>query len=282
MNNKNSNEIIKEINDLKSKNDYRHFSTNELKDLPFYNGVAEFNFKDFLFYMLNIAKDDGVVLKYIWRDEYENMSLNLWYEITRQNGFCLDIGAHTGIYSIIGNLNKESPSIVSLEPHYLNFARLLDNLKINSLSTKNCYMAAASNQNKTVRFEAMHSTYHTSGGKISNKGNLSVNTLMIDNFKFAQKVIAMKIDTEGHEYQVLEGAQKTILDNKPDIIFEISKESLALSINFLKKFGYKFYFIDEKNKKYTQIYEFEEDLIKKEGSNCYATLKELVPSILKQ
>ena len=57
--------------------------------------------------MLNIAKDDGVVLKYLWRDEYENMSLNIWYDITRGDGYCIDIGAHTGIYSIIGNLNKE-------------------------------------------------------------------------------------------------------------------------------------------------------------------------------
>ena len=121
MSNKNSNELIKEINDLKSKNDYSHYSINELRDLPFYNGIAEFNFKEFLFYMLNIAKDDGVALKYLWRNEYENMSLNLWYEITRQNGFNLDIGAHTGIYSIIGSLNKESPSTVSLEPHFLNF-----------------------------------------------------------------------------------------------------------------------------------------------------------------
>ena len=42
--------------------------------------------------------------------------------------------AHTGIYSIIGNLNK-STNIVSLEPYYLNFS-MLDNLKLNQLSMK--------------------------------------------------------------------------------------------------------------------------------------------------
>ena len=137
MNTKNSNEIIREINNLKQNSDYSQFKVNELRDLPSYNGIAEFKFKELIFYMLNIAKDDGVVLKYLWRDEYENMSLNIWYDITRGDGFCIDIGAHTGIYSIIGNLNKELPLTVSLEPHFLNFARLLDNLKINSLSAKN-------------------------------------------------------------------------------------------------------------------------------------------------
>ena len=272
---KNSNEIIKEINNLKLNHDHSDFKLNELMDLPSYNGIAEFKFKEFNFYMLNIAKDDGVVLKYLWRDEYENKSLNLWYDITRGDGFCIDIGAHTGIYSVIGSLNKELSLTISIEPHFLNFARLLDNLKINSLSAKNCYMAAASNQNGTMKFEASINTYHTSGGKISDKGNMSVNTVMIDNINFSKNVIAMKIDTEGYEYKVLEGAKKIIQNHKPEIIFEINRESLNSSINLLKKFGYKFYFIDEENKSFFQINEFEDSLIKNEGSNCYATLKEL-------
>ena len=136
-------------------------------------------------------------------------------------------------------------------------------------------MAAASNQNRTLKFEAAVSTYHTSGGRISDKGNMSVNTLMIDNIKFSKNVIAMKIDTEGHEYQVLEGAQKTIQNYKPEIIFEINNKSFNLSTEFLKKYGYKFYYIDEKNEKLFQINEFKKDLIQKEGSNCYASLKEI-------
>ena len=279
MNTKNSNEIIKEINTLKLNSDYSQFKINELRDLPSYNGIAEFKFKEFNFYMLNIAKDDGVVLKYLWRDEYENMSLNIWYDITRGDGFCIDIGAHTGIYSIISNLNKELPLTVSLEPHFLNFARLLDNLKINSLSAKNCYMAAASNKNGTMKFDATINTYHTSGGKISDKGSMSVNCVMIDNLNFSKDVIAIKIDTEGHEYKVLEGAKKTIQYNKPEILFEINEESFYLCTNFLKKFGYKFYFISEEKKQLVEINEFDEELIDNDTSNCFATIKS--PSRLK-
>lgn len=268
------NQIVELIKKKKLKNDFSNLHLGRLREQLSFNGIAEFKFNNFPFYMLNIAKDDGVVLKYLWRDEYENMSLNLWYRITRDEGFCLDVGAHTGIYPIIGSLNKKLPLTVSFEPHFLNFARLLDNLKINLLSAKHCYLAAASNQNGSLKFESSINTYHTSGGKISDKGTMTVNAMKIDNINFTKKVLAMKIDTEGHEYNVIEGAHKTIQKHKPDIIFEINQESFNSSIMMLRKFGYKFYFINEESKNFFQINEFDENLIKKEGSNCYATLKE--------
>ena len=273
MESKSSNEIIKEINNLKLKHNYNLINVKELRTLPSFDGIAEFKFKSFSFKMLNIAKDDGVVLKYLWRDKYENTSLNLWYDITRDEGFSIDIGAHTGIYSIIGSINKKLPLMVSIEPHFLNYGRLLDNLKINSLSAKHCYLAAASNQNGTLKFDASVNTYHTSGGKISEKGAISVNAIMIDNINFTKKVAAMKIDTEGHEYSVLLGAQKTIQTYKPEILFEINSESFNLCTNLLKKYGYNFYYINEEKEKIVPVYNFDENLLKDEGSNCLATTK---------
>ena len=265
--------IIKEINNLKLKHNYDQINVKELRSLPSFDGIAEFKFKSFSFYMLNIAKDDGVVLKYLWRDKYEKTSLNLWYEITRDEGFSIDIGAHTGIYSIIGSINKKLPLMVSIEPHFLNYGRLLDNLKINYLNAKHCYLAAASSQNGTLKFDASINTYHTSGGKISEKGSISVNSIMIDNINFSNRVVAMKIDTEGHEYSVLLGAQKTIQIYKPEILFEINSESFNSCTNLLKKYGYNFYYINEENEKIVPVNKFDESLLKDEGSNCLATLK---------
>ena len=50
--------------------------------------------------MINISGDDAVPIKFLWRDKYEHNSLSLWYNITRVMD-TTDIGAHTGIYSII-------------------------------------------------------------------------------------------------------------------------------------------------------------------------------------
>ena len=54
--------------------------------------------------MLNIANDDSIPLKFFWRKNYEKLALSLWYKMTRSDSFFFDVGAHTGIYSIIGNI----------------------------------------------------------------------------------------------------------------------------------------------------------------------------------
>ena len=78
-----------------------------------FNGLCELSFKNISFFMINISNDDAVPLKYLWRNKYEHLSLSLWYDMTRKDGYFFDVGAHTGIYSIIGNLNKKQNNIIN-------------------------------------------------------------------------------------------------------------------------------------------------------------------------
>ena len=224
--------------------------------------------------MINISGDDAVPIKFLWRDKYEHNSLSLWYNITRDDGYCFDIGAHTGIYSIIGNLNKKINNIISIEPYFLNYSRLLSNLKINNILSSNCLMAAASNTEGSGKFNIKtNPSYPSSGGKLSEEGSLSVSKIKIDNFKLDKKISGIKIDTEGHEFNVLEGARNSIITNKPEIIFEINENCFDKCLNLLKPIGYNFYLIDELNEKYINVEKFNQNLVKKEGVNCYATTK---------
>lgn len=264
---------LNEIKKLKSNKDYKNASLNELLKLPMANGICELFFNNHPFYMLNISNDDAVVLKYLWRNYYENISLSLWYEITRKEGIFFDIGAHTGIYTIIGNLNNERNKIVSIEPYFLNYSRLLSNLKINKISTDNCFLTAASNEKGTTKFNVKSPNgYHSSGGKISDSGNFRVSKVKIDDFDLNATVEGIKIDTEGHEYEVIEGLKNTIIKNNPDIIFEINEQSFDKCVNFLKLYKYNFYFIDEINKKIVEVDKFQNSLKRSEGSNCIATI----------
>ncbi|MDC1054543.1 FkbM family methyltransferase [Alphaproteobacteria bacterium] len=266
---------LNEIKELKSKKDYKNSSLNELLKLPMLNGVFELFFNNYPFYMLNTSNDDAVVLKYLWRNYYENISLSLWYKITRKEGIFFDVGAHTGIYTIIGNLNNEKNKIVSIEPYYLNYSRLLSNLKINKITTNNCFLTAASNEKGIAKLNIKSPKgYHSAGGKISENGNFSVSKVKIDDFELKTTVQGIKIDTEGHEYQVIEGAKNIIVKNSPDIIFEINEQSFDKCINFLKLYQYNFYFIDEINKNIAKVDKFHDSLKRPEGSNCIATTDE--------
>ena len=55
------------------------------------------------------------------------------------DGLCIDIGAHTGRYSVIGSICSKKNNIVSLEPYFLNYSRLLSNLRLNNILTNNCF-----------------------------------------------------------------------------------------------------------------------------------------------
>ena len=270
------------IKKLKSRNNFNQLTLLELQKLPTLNGVIELNFNNKTFYMLNISNDDAVALKYLWRDKYENLSLNLWFNITRKTGYFFDIGAHTGIYSIIGNLDKTKNTIISIEPFYLNFSRLLSNLKLNNISPNNCILAALSKSVGKAKLNvptAMH--YHSAGGKISESGNLNITKLKLDNFSVDKKINGIKIDTEGHEYEVLEGGSKLIEKFLPDIIFEINEKCFNKCLNFLKSYNYSYYYIDEIEKELSPVTQFSSDLKRPEGTNCYATRNTLEQKNLK-
>lgn len=71
---------LNKINKLKKENTLiKNFSISELLKLPILSGIINLSFNNKKFLMLNIENDDGVVLKYLWRDQYEPFSLKIWY-----------------------------------------------------------------------------------------------------------------------------------------------------------------------------------------------------------
>ena len=272
--------IQKKLNtmiNLKENNDYVDCHFSELVKLTSYDGIWELKFRDNLFKMLNISNDDLVPLKYFWKDKYEQLSLNLWYEFTREiNNFHIDVGSHTGIYTIVGNLNKELNNIISLEPYYINFSRMLSNLKLNQISLDNSFLFAASNETGITKFKTLtHIKQHTSGGSIQKDGNHEVKKIKLDDIDIGEKKIStIKIDTEGHEYEVLLGSQNIIKNFRPNIIIEINKNSAQNCLNYLKEYGYKFYLIDDKKNKLISLNKEKNSIkLENEGINFLATVE---------
>lgn len=263
------------INQKKDK-DYMDYNLNQLINLTSYSGVWELKFRDNLFKMINIYNDDFVPLKYFWKDRYEQLSLNLWFEFTRDiNALHFDVGSHTGVYTIIGNLNKKVNNIVSLEPYYINFSRMLSNLKLNNINLDNSFLLAASNETGVAKFKTLtHIRQHTSGGSIQKDGNHSVQKIRLDEMnKGNKKIGSIKIDTEGHEFEVLLGSGNIIKNFNPDIIFEINKACAQNCLNYLSEFGYSFFIVDDRNNKLIPLTKNNNTVkLGKEGINCLATV----------
>ena len=266
---------LKTMINLKKDTDYMDYDLNQLVKLTTYSGVWELKFKNHLFKMINIYNDDFVPLKYFWKDRYEQLSLSLWYDFTRDmNALHFDVGSHTGIYTIIGNLDKKINNIVSLEPYYMNFSRMLTNLKLNRIVLDNSFLVAASNDVGVAKFKtSTHIRQHTSGGSIQKEGNHNVQKTKLDDMvNRNQKIGSIKIDTEGHEYQVLLGSENIIRNFKPDIIFEINKACAQMCLNYLTDFDYSFFVIDDRKNKLFKLDKNNNSIkLGKEGINCLAT-----------
>ena len=93
---------------------YRDMSLSELNSLPTHNGIIEFKITKTSFFILNILNDDSSAVKYFWYGSHDLSALNLWYEISKQEGTYIDVGAHTGLYTLATAKSNKNNNIVSI------------------------------------------------------------------------------------------------------------------------------------------------------------------------
>ena len=155
-----------------------------------------------------------------------------------------------GFYSI--NLSKFVKKIYSFEPILNNYNQLTKNIEINNYKNIKTYNVALSNTNKEVKMWVPNKD-KTGGYSIYNeldeelkvyKSNLlnieKVTSNKLDEILiYENKDIAIKIDVERHEKNVLEGAVNLLKKNNILLQVEIFESRKKEVFEVLKKFGYK-------------------------------------------
>lgn len=224
---------------------FKKMSLAELQKLPQHNGILNFKISETSFLILNILNDDSSAVKFFWKNYHDIESLDLWYKIAKKQGTYIDVGAHTGLYSLTAiKANKEN-NIISFEPYFMNLSRLVTNLRLNNI-LKNVVtiLGAVSDFDGKAKLNiTTEKSYMSKGGKIGNQG-LDIDVYSLDTLYFNKldnEIKGIKIDTEGEDYKVLIGAKKLIEKYRPEIIIEVREENKILINNFLKKYSYKFF-----------------------------------------
>ena len=250
---------------------YKKFSLAELNNLPAHNGVYNFKISKTSFLMLNIINDDSSVVKHFWRGSHDLKELDLLFEITKDEGIFIDVGAHTGLYTITSLKANSKNSVICFEPYFMNLSRLITNLRLNRLSSNvSTILGAVSNFDGKSKFKIdAEKSYMSKGGKLSEDGQ-SIDVYKLDTLffkKFKKKLNVIKIDTEGEDLKVLLGAESLIREHKPKIIIEAREENKIDITNFLKSNSYRIYNINNLNNEF----DFENNKIQN-VINLYATL----------
>ncbi len=164
----------------------------------------------------------------------------------------IDVGAHFGTYSLrmasSGNVQK----VYAVEGALEAFRMLCNHIQINNFENKiTAINAVAHNRNEMLLFyeNQLTALYGWSGTEKSHSrlGNAElqagarqqVKAVTIDHlFSFRDRKIAVKIDVEGHELNVLQGAKELFRHNRIFLQIEIWPWN-SCNLNWLCENGFK-------------------------------------------
>lgn len=170
---------------------------------------------------------------------WEKESLKLWIKLCEDSETIIDIGANTGIYSLVAKAVNPSSKVYSFEPHPFFLAMFEKNVTLNNYDI-HTYGKAISNSDGIVEIDDYS----------GNSPVLKTEALTLDTFikqNSIRKIDLIKIDVELHEPQVLDGFSTYLREFKPTILIEILRDEIAQKINeHVKDLGYLYYNIDEK------------------------------------
>ena len=157
---------------------------------------------------------------------------------------CLDIGANVGDYSKM-LLQLTNAKVIALEPNKFSF-KILKKIRLRNKKRFTCLNVAASDKKKkgylyygTNTSELASIMQNTNklnfiDGKNSNKMKIQLSTLdeiFLKNKDKFKNLDFIKIDTEGHEIEVLKGSKKIIKILKPKFLqIEFNTHQLLRSI----------------------------------------------------
>lgn len=139
----------------------------------------------------------------------------------------LDIGAQSGFFSILfSKLVGPSGRVFAFEPLPANFRMLEQNISLNRLENVTISRDAVAGHSGELLFEFPHHEASLVAGPLEesdDQGSFSVPCTSIDDY-FARENIPihfLKIDVEGAEASVLDGASGTLQRYRPAIMVEL-------------------------------------------------------------
>jgi FkbM family methyltransferase len=157
------------------------------------------------------------------------------WSLVRPGAIVIDIGANIGIWTI-GAAKRTGPSgkVHAFEPLESNFVRLLSNIKINGVLNVVTQKMALSNQAGTLKFFPSPNKNSGVGLLLPKSWNVptcEVEAITLDDYceqHRIESVDVLKVDVEGAEYIVLEGASRLLSSAAPPVIvFEMNRDMAA-------------------------------------------------------
>jgi FkbM family methyltransferase len=186
---------------------------------------------------------------------YERESLRVWVALCAGARSIVDVGANTGVYSLVAKTVNPNALVSAFEPVERIYQKLLDNIHANGLDVRTYDVALSDRTGEGFYFDTL--TEHVYSVAV-NKNILApdvpcerraLQTITLDDFitrNQLDRIDLMKIDVETHEPEVLEGFRAHLDRFHPDMLIEVLDDEVAARLNeMLSGRDYLYYDIDE-------------------------------------
>lgn len=198
-----------------------------------------------------IDLSEGIELSlYLFGNFQRHITGNSYLQI-RKDFVIVDIGANVGLMTLQFAQLASEGKIYSFEPTFYALERFRKNLSLNpQLASRveviNSFVSEKSSASPGI---VAFSSWKVNGEKDSSnhpvhlgtpKSTEGVPSITLDEFVESRRIDRIdfiKIDTDGHEYEVFKGARKAIASLRPKIIFEI-----GLYVMDEKNISFDFYY----------------------------------------
>jgi len=188
------------------------------------------------------ATDELHLLRAQWLETKEPETL-AWIDTFSQGDLFYDVGANVGVFSLYAALHRGC-QVYAFEPEAKNYACLNKNIYLNKLGRRVRALNVALHDRTTIQFLNLHdlasgSALHSVGEPIDSSGKRfepkfeqAVLAFSLDDF--IQTLGApvpqhVKIDVDGNELKIIEGALQTLSDPRcRSVQIEINQDDYAL------------------------------------------------------
>jgi FkbM family methyltransferase len=230
-------------------------------------GVVDCQFKEITFKYYNEC-DDGLPSYFYYDVPYhEKADLSLFMELAKKSKTIVDIGANTGLYSIMASRVNGKANVFAIEPYRANAKRLRKNLALNAATNVTvCELALGARDGQiqmTVPKNDAVTDVSSMDGNFSKRkypkvewSNQMVKVQTLDHLAEEKglRVDLIKCDVETFEMPVFAGADHVLMQDKPTIIFEcfLDNERMLFFNDILNKYQYYMYLMMEEGVVYVR------------------------------
>jgi FkbM family methyltransferase len=185
----------------------------------------------------------------------EPQSMKFWMKLVPNSALIIDVGANTGLYSLLAAQKSSSAKIHAFEPSLRIAKQLRKNIEINRSETIKVHEVALSDHEGYADFYDVSLMHQTSASLEASMVDTSLHDVKkvevsrLDRYEQLDDgadVDLIKIDVEKHEVQVLNGMIELLKKSKPAILIEVLEDEIGKGIeDIIEPLGYRFFEVSE-------------------------------------